>query len=186
MKKRREQYVWLTAHCHCGIKQLIIEENAAAHDTVCLVHSEKAKRWVPEAATLVIRALQILMLVLQDYFQELPVGTRDNASNFCTRMCFSIDLAFQVNNMLMAVEVHGGAEHVYDKDVIKRDKNKQLAWAEEVAQQSADASPRCVGPILVIWAPELVPASEGGRRLVSEWESWVHESVVWHVRQHMM
>lgn len=186
MKKRRDKYAWLTADCFCGIKQLIVKKNAPAHITACWVHTEQAKRWVPESAALVTRALQMLSLVLQDHFQEFPVGTRDVEGNFSKRMCFNIDLAFQVNNKLMAVEVHGGAEHIYDQETVLRDKNKQVAWGEEVDQQSDGALPRCVGQILVIWAPALVPAEDGGPKSRDQWEQWVHDIVVNHVQQHML
>ena len=186
MERRKKEFAWLVASCGCGIKQLIKKRNAAAHLTVCLVHSANARKWVPQTVNVVMRVLRSMGLELQDHFQEWPVGTRDANGNFTKRMMFHIDLAFRLNDRLMAIEVHGGSEHANDKKAIQRDEMKEQAWAEEVAQQSATTSPQCVGPILVIWAPNLLHSEQGGAMEADEWEQWVERSVTTHIRTHMM
>lgn len=186
MERRQTEFTWLVAWCHCGIKQLIKREDAAAHETLCLVHSVKAHKWVPQTMVIVMRVLHLMGLELQDHFQEWPVGTRNMKGKFTKRMKFRIDLVFRLHDRLMAIEVHGGAEHVNCKKAMRRDKRKKQAWDEEVAEQSATASPRCAGPILVIWAPSLVPDQEGGPMEESHWEHWVMHSVATHIRTYMM
>ena len=186
MQRRHQEFAWLSSGCHCGIRQLIRKDRAANHRTVCLVHSSKAKKWVLRTFDVVRRALQCLCVLLQGDFAEWPLGTKDSQDNFCKRMKFKVDLVFQINGKLMAVEVHGGAEHRKCASTKKRDVKKQEAWDEEVAQQDPHAEPRCAGPILVVWAPKLVPCEFGGPKSEQAWEQWVFDAVRQHVCKYML
>lgn len=186
MKKRHQDFAWLRPECFCGVQQLVSKRGLAKHQSTCLVHAETANKWVRETALQIMRAMRDAGVPVQQYFQEWPVGSRDMQGNFATRMAFHVDLVFQVNERLMGVEVHGGAEHVTDAAAIARDEKKVEAWDEELQQQRPDAKPRLAGPILVVWAPELMPAKLGGAKTRSDWQLWVNAAVYKHVHAHML
>ena len=88
-----------------------------------------------------MRVLQMMCLVLEAYFQEWPLGTRNMRGTFVKRMIFHVDLVFRLNDKLMAIEVHGGSEHVNCQKAIQRDLNKKRGCIPALC----GASPRRMG-----------------------------------------
>ena len=190
MDKRRSKYVWKITECNtkCGMKQLVTVKRRKERKR-CRVHSRAKKqpdKWVRETAQQVETSLQTLQLQIQERFQEWPVGYRNGRKDFKAGFRMHVDLAYQVCDCLIGVEVHGGSEHKDDENTQRRDEDKSAAWKEEVAAQPDTAVPRCVGQILTIWAPEIVPKEHNGPLTTSAWRAWVNEQVQLHVRTHVL
>ena len=182
-KKRRDKYTWKPVMCKakCGMMQLVPNKRRKERKR-CKAHARtKRDKWVPETDALVRAKLLEMGHEITGRYQEWPVGRLDKSADFSSRFRMHIDLAYQFDGMLIAVEVHGSAEHKHDEKTIARDKDKVAAWGDEVAAQSADAWPRCMGAIVTIWAPELVPEEDGGPLSEAEWERLVSDKIATHV-----
>lgn len=125
MKKRRKTYTWKAVGCKvkCGMKQLVPNRRHKERRR-CKVHTNTQRdKWVPETDALVRAKLKKMGHGVTDRYQEWPVGRLDKNADFSASFRLHIDLAYEFDGMLIAVEVHGSAEHKHDEKTIARDKD---------------------------------------------------------------
>lgn len=190
MAKRFKDYKWQELACkRCGMKQLVADQPHKLRK--CNVHCPKPRKCVRGTAEAISRTLEEMGVQVQQIYQEFPLGTRRVGKHTCgdysKELPQRIDFVYQVADRLFAVDVHGGNEHKYKEPTRKRDAQRMAAWDEEVQHQADDAFLRCVGTVLTIWAPKLVPTDQGGPVTAGkQWKAYVRSQVMRHVQKYVL
>lgn len=121
--KRAKQYLCQEAKCHCGVRQLICKTSRTRNSLACNVHKKAAGKSVRATAEIVSKVLKQMNVEFL-HFQEWPLGLRALTGLFRKGFVSKMDLVYQAQGCLFAVEVHGSKEHLDDPGAVSRDSQK--------------------------------------------------------------